>query len=531
MQVTISGGRTLAMRARNSSRAALVISLLALAGGTARAAVAPLTTSPSTAPKLTTVVIDGSSVYPVPRLFATYRDQLGQPISRDSARAIVDAIVALYEGDGYVKPELALDDSLTGRGVLRVRVHEAQITHVGFDGDTARFEKELQRVAAKLESSKPLRRDDVPQALRELRQLSGVAVTASTRRDGKVRNAFELTIKAEYSAIDGVVRMNNRGTDQVGPAFVLGQLFANGVIGRQGKAGLIFASATDPEEYFGGGLYADAVASDGTRFSAMVFDSHSAPNEAPVNLDDTYDRRRATLRIWRPLRDGGGSSLSWSAAFDAEDLFIDRAGTELREERLRVFEWGGRAGWRSSSATQYSAGVTLRKGLDGFGAGLQASYLADDPRRVDFLVTRASASVYKRFATDWSVRLDALGQVSAYVLPDSERFKIGGDRLGRGFEVAEIAGDTGIGGKLELRRDLLNTEGMFGRLSTYGFYDTGTAWKQDAPGSESASTAGAGFAIQGSTITGYIEVAAPVSGADIEGRYDPSVFAELSYRF
>ena len=175
--------------------------------------------------------------------------------------------------------------------------------------------------------------------------------------------------------------------------------------------------------------------------------------------------------------------------------------------------------------------MTLRKGLDGFGSGLQASDITDDPRRVDFLVTLASASIYQRFATDWSVRLDAMGQVSAYVLPDSERFKIGGDRLGRGFEVAEIAGDSGIGGKFELRRDLLNTEGVFGRLSAYGFYDTGTAWKENAPGSESAATAGAGFAIQGSTITGYIEVAAPVSGADIEGKYDPSVFAELSYRF
>ena len=48
----------------------------------------------------------------------------------------------------------------------------------------------------------------------------------------------------------------------------------------------------------------------------------------------------------------------------------------------------------------------------------------------------------------------------AYVLPDSERFKIGGDRLGRGFEVAEIAGDSGIGAKIELRRDLMNTEGI-----------------------------------------------------------------------
>ncbi len=34
--------------------------------------------------------------------------------------------------------------------------------------------------------------------------------------------------KAEFSPVDGVVRMNNRGTDQVGPAFVLGQFFVNG---------------------------------------------------------------------------------------------------------------------------------------------------------------------------------------------------------------------------------------------------------------------------------------------------------------
>ena len=54
--------------------------------------------------------------------------------------------------------------------------------------------------------------------------------------------------------------------------------------------------------------------------------------------------------------------------------------------------------------------------------------------------------------------------IIGFVFPDSERFKIGGDRLGRGFEVAEIAGDRGIGGKLELRRDLMNTDGPLGRL-------------------------------------------------------------------
>ena len=85
--------------------------------------------------------------------------------------------------------------------------------------------------------------------------------------------------------------MNNRGTDQVGPAFLLGQLFANGLLGRGEKIGLIFAAATDHEEYLGGGLYFDTpLGSRGTRGNALLFRSHSAPNEAPVNLDDEYTR-------------------------------------------------------------------------------------------------------------------------------------------------------------------------------------------------------------------------------------------------
>jgi len=477
------------------------------------------------------VVIDGSTVYGAPQLFATYREQLGRAISRESAGAVVDAIVTLYVGDGYVKPELELDNSLTGRGVLRVQVHEAQISRVTFEGDGARFRRELDNVAARLERSKPLRRDDIPSALRELRQLAGVTVTASPRRDAQLPNAFELAIHTDYSPVEGVVRMNNRGTDQLGPAFVRGQFSVNGIAGRQGRLGLVFSAASDHDEYLGGGLYFDTGFDNGSRFNALLFRSRSAPNEAPVNLDDTYTRERASLRFNWPLRQEASVSLGMSAAFDADDLVIDRDGFEFRDDRLCVLDGGMRASWRGESPTQYSASLNLRKGVDGLGAGLQALDLVNDPRRVDFLLTQLSATVYRRFATDWSVRLDAMSQHSAYVLPDSERFKIGGDRLGRGFEVAEIAGDSGIGGKLELRRDLVNTEGMFGRLSVYGFYDIGAAWKQDMPGQESAATAGTGFAIQGSTLTGYLEVAAPLTGPDIEGKKHASLFAELSYRF
>ncbi len=273
-----------------------------------------------------------------------------------------------------------------------------------------------------------------------------------------------------------------------------------------------------------------ALGTGGTRGNALLFRSHSAPNEEPFNLDDEYTRERLTFRLSKPFQQRPELSLSGSLGFEADDLVIDRAGDIIRDDRLRIVEGILRAGWRAGT-TQLTTNLQLRHGLDAFGSGLNASDLADDPRRADFIVTLMQASAYRRFADRWSLRLDMFSQISGYVLPDSERFKIGGDRLGRGFEVAEIAGDSGLGGKLELRRDLMNTDTFIGRLSAYGFYDIGATWKQDLPGRESAATAGTGFALQGAALTGYLEVAAPLTGTDIEGKQRASVFAELSYRF
>jgi hemolysin activation/secretion protein len=437
----------------------------------------------------------------------------------------------MYQRDGFVRPEIELDDALTGRGVIRVRVHEARISRVVFEGDAGRHRQVLENIGSRLQASAPLRREDLTQALAAMRRIAGLSITASTRRDASQRNAIELVVKSDYSPVEGLVRMNNRGTDEVGPGFVLGQFTFNGAFGGREKLGLLFAASAEQEEYLGAGLFFDTAFENGTRANLLLFKSRSAPHEAPVDFAHEYQRERAVLRVSHALRQEPGGSVTLGVALEAEDLFIERRGLMLREDRLRIIETGIRAGWRTPGATQFSASLALRKGMDAFGAELDAPYLAHDPRRLDFLLTQISAGVYRRLSVDWSLRLDALAQHSGDVLPDSERFKIGGDRLGRGFEVAEIAGDRGIGAKLELRRDLFNSDGLLGRVSAYGFYDAGAAWKRDISGRESATTAGTGLAIQGSTLTGYLELAAPLTGTDIEGKRDPSVFAELSYRF
>jgi hemolysin activation/secretion protein len=169
--------------------------------------------------------------------------------------------------------------------------------------------------------------------------------------------------------------------------------------------------------------------------------------------------------------------------------------------------------------------------LNAFGAGLQLAGDPHDRRADDFWIARAQLVRITQFGSAWSLRFDVLAQESPYVLPDSERFKIGGERLGRGFDVPEIAGDQGIGGKVELRRDLPALVTRFGGFSAYGYYDFAATWKQDVDDSESATTCGAGLSLQGKRASGYLEVAKPLTHGDIEGKRDTSVFLDLTMRF
>jgi hemolysin activation/secretion protein len=477
-------------------------------------------------PLLGSVVIRGSSVYDAPTLFTLYSAALGKPIDREHARAIVEALATRYAQDGYSRPQIRVDDGLIAAGLLRIDVLEARISDVKITGNPGPHLARLERMGSTLAAGQPLRQQDMQTALRRMRALPGLSLAASTERDGADANAYRLDLDADFEPLSGVVRFTNRGTDQAGPSFVLGQIVANGLLGGETSLGTTFSTATDTEEFHGLGLLARVgIGDDGARTSYLAFRSRSNPHEPGADLDDLYLRDRISLDYQRPL---GRSAHTLSVSFDLDDLAIERAGTPLRDERLRLLALGWAATWAGGRATQSAISVELVKGLSGLGAGLQAVDLASDPRRADFLAARATLARLTRFGPRWSVRLDAFAQQSAHVLPYGERFKIGGDRLGRGFEVAEIAGDEGLGAKVEVRRHL--PVAATGWL--YTFYDIGAAWKNDAPGRESATTVGFGYHTRSRAgLEGTFEAAQPLTHPDVEGNKDFKLFVELGAAF
>ncbi len=479
--------------------------------------------------RLVSVVIRGSSVYDAPALYAVYREQLGKPVTQDGARAIVAALAAKYESDGYSRPQLKVDSGLLQVGVLRVDVLEPRISKVRISGDPGPHLARLESLGSQLSADGPVKNAGMQTTLRQMRALPGLTVSASTAHDDAGPNVYRLDVDTDFEPISGAVRVSNRGTDEAGPNFMLGQVVANGLLGGQTNLGVMFGAATDYDEYHGLGMLANVgLGAAGGRMAFSGFRSRSDPHEPVVDRADRYLRDRLTAGYARPIPSFERATLTLSTGLDLDDLEITRSGERLRDERLRMLRVASNWTWRSGAAVQYASTADFVKGLGGLGSGLAAVDLASDPRSADFALTRLSFTRFARLGERWSVRLDALSQLTAYVLPYGERFKIGGERLGRGFEVAEIAGDQGLGAKLEGRSRLLGAPASLGSASIYGFYDIGAAWKQDVRGRESAATAGFGFATQSERFSGTLELAKPLTHADVEGRKDLALFAEFA---
>ena len=484
----------------------------------------------ATQPLLSSAVIRGSSVYDAPRLFATYREQLGRPLTQASAGAVTASLARMYERDGYSRPQLQIDERPMAAGILRIEVFEARFTRVTFSGPAGPYQQRLAALGAQIRDCNPVRPAEVQRALQQMRVLPGLSVNAAVAQDETVRNGFVLTLATTYRRAEAVARISNRGTREIGPVFVDGQVVVNDLLGKDEKLGALYTAATDFAEYHAAGAFADVpVDARGMRVSLFGLHSSSEPRPAPLDPGYLYTRTLAVLRVTRPLR-VGASSVTLGAGIDVDNQLTDRAGATLRDDRLRVAALSFQSASGSGATVQYAVALDLRRGLDALGSELQAADLVPDPRRKDFLLTRLQLTWLFPLGQRWSVRLDTHGQYSGYALPYSEQLKIGADVLGRGFEVTELAGDSGADARLELRHDATPPVGS-GKLSLYGYYDYGHVWSQYGTPTESAAIAGGGLAFSKGTFTASAELAQPLIHPDVDGSRSPRLFVEVATRF
>ncbi len=110
--------------------------------------------------------------------------------------------------------------------------------------------------------------------------------------------------------------------------------------------------------------------------------------------------------------------------------------------------------------------------------------------------------------------ISAAGQIASGPLFTSQQFYLGGAAFGRGYGSAEISGDNGVAGSLEVRFDqTLNFHYLSG-YQLYSFLDAGAAWNDGFSYSDGISLSSAGAGVRfffGDDVRADIAVAFPLS--------------------
>jgi len=121
--------------------------------------------------------------------------------------------------------------------------------------------------------------------------------------------------------------------------------------------------------------------------------------------------------------------------------------------------------------------VNYRQGLNILGAShREDDFLSHDGASARFSAVNFWFTRYQTLSDAWSVKIASAGQWATGPLFTSQQFYLGGIAFGRGYGSAEISGDNGIAGSVELRFDQkLNWRYLSG-YQLYGFVDSGAAW-------------------------------------------------------
>jgi hemolysin activation/secretion protein len=466
---------------------------------------------------LTGLTIDGVSAYPLKDLAPLYADYLAREVSTDDLVRIAQSITDKYRADGYFLSRAVVPQQ-PGGGQARIRVYEGYIGEVEVTGDAT---PALESLLAGLAERRPLRLADLERRLTLSTDLPGIRTRSSIEPvlDDPARH--RLVVSAGLRPWTGSLYVDNRGTRAVGPVQANARIGRNSLLRAGDQLALsVLTVPSDPGEFVLGELSYGAALPGGARLRAAASASRSRQGTDPFNNTVGNESQAASLRLAYPLVRGRKHSLWAAVMVDArhvEQAFVGggRYADDLRVARASLQTTHG----DGSSST--SGFVQVSKGLDVLGA-------TDRPSRNNsrfdadgqFWKVNLAVSHYRDLGRFAGVYVAADGQWTPDRLLLSEEFAPGGLPYGRGYNYAEITGDSGVAGLAELRLGFAPKAQAVSFLQTYAFIDAAKVWNRETPfGVPSAALASAGGGVRVTfrdRVTLRLEAARPLTRTPFE---------------
>jgi hemolysin activation/secretion protein len=429
--------------------------------------------------KLRSVTIAGATAISPEALQATYQNCLGKPVSVADLTAITTAISDLYRAAGFHLSRAVIAPQDIADGRVRITVIEGSISEVALHGDDdGRFG--IRPMLAPILAEHPSRLGTMERQLLLINARAGVRIAdTSIEEIGKLTGRFRLVVDLKAWNVYTSFGFDNLGSSSVGPWQTYATAAFNSYL-LPGDSLAVNLSTTpgDPRELkFGRLSYDVPLGIDGFKIGASALYSDVRPGDFRRLFEDRTTTESFELRGSMTPLQTQRASVTLTAAFDYINSREANIFGEVYEDHVRTASLTADGRLQDNFGGINYLTLTYRQGLNIF----DATQLYDDwssrwfasPNSavLDYWFTR-----YQTITDAWSLKVAATGQLASGPLLLSQQFYLGGAAFGRGYGSAEISGDNGIAGSLELRFDQKLGWRYLTGYQLYSFVDAGAAW-------------------------------------------------------
>ncbi len=443
--------------------------------------------------------ISGAQAIPHDRIATVYQPYLGKKVSQADLAAIAGAISDLYRTDGFHLSRAIVPPQDIADGRVQIRVIEGAIVQADLKGDGAE-QFGVRPMLGPVLAEQPSRLATLERQLFLINGRPGVRVTDTALEEiGGATGCFRLTVYLKTWHVFTSFGLDNLGSSSVGPW----QTYATGAFNSYLTPGDTLAVnlstiANDPRELGFARLSYDApVGVDGVRLGASMLYSAVRPGDArrldsDITTTEAFEVRASTVPF---MSQSSGLTLTMAGTFSnvsEHDLYGPYYNDHIRTASLTAdYRLQDRFG-----GTNYAT-MNFRQGLDILGASqLNDDLLSRDGASSNFSVLNLWFTRYQTLNDAWSLKLSAASQTASRPLFTSQQFYLGGAAFGRGYGAAEISGDNGLAGSLELRFDQKLNFRYWSGYQLYAFGDAGAVWNDGYRLSDGLALTSAGAGVR-----------------------------------
>jgi len=476
--------------------------------------------------EISQIKVVGATVFP-PEAFAPLAAPLiGKMAKLSDVIAIADQIEAMYREKGYVLTRAFVPPQTVSSGVFQINVVEGFVKAASVTGGDDFTHAKVESYVAPVTTERPADLAALERGLLLANDLPGTRASGVLRPSPSEPGASDLLVTLEQVPWQGTLYTDNRGSSATGLWTMGAQVLVNALPTVGGQ--LMFDASATPhfqQRNLFQTRYSRAVGSDGANLSFAGVLAHGVPSSGAL-ISDSYSlstRLSYPYIATRALR----VSLEGGLAIQAAKVSLPAAACDFSNDHWRTVDGAVTVqdrGLIAESTTGASLGLT--QAIPAFGARSTAP-CGTSGKPTDFTKMTGVLQHDQPIRGPLSASFRMLGQYGFEKLIIGEQTSFGGSGIGRGYDPAGLAADSGLGLANELRYTLHFPDYRVDTAQFYGFFDWARTWNNhdgstisttEVPNRQSLASIGFGVRVSLlQMISGGIEFAHQLKGVPNNG--------------